>query len=152
MEKYQLLGRRISFAPFSKHQYMYLRWKPKFQARPVHFPATCPMATGPVRCRRFQSLAPPSWTRKHSHIRVSLATNIESTKSSYFLAWKPEEGKSVIWSNLFPALQCRLECEPGYVAQRTPLITCVNGEYAKGCHYSLRLPQLKIWRDVRVVS
>ena len=41
----------------------------------------------------------------------------------------------VIWWNLFPALQCRLECEPGYVAQRTPLITCVNGEYAKGCHY-----------------
>ena len=35
----------------------------------------------------------------------------------------------------YPALQCRLECEPGYVAQRTPLITCVNGEYAKGCHY-----------------
>ena len=35
----------------------------------------------------------------------------------------------------FPALQCRLECESGYVAQRTPLITCVNGEYAKGCHY-----------------
>ena len=33
------------------------------------------------------------------------------------------------------ALQCRLECESGYVAQRTPLITCVNGEYAKGCHY-----------------
>ena len=42
---------------------------------------------------------------------------------------------SVIWWNPFPALQCRLECEPGYVAQRTPLITCVNGEYAKGCHY-----------------
>ena len=32
------------------------------------------------------------------------------------------------------ALQCRLECEPGYVAQRVPLITCVNGEYEKGCH------------------
>ena len=36
---------------------------------------------------------------------------------------------------IFLALQCRLECESGYVAQRTPLITCVNGEYAKGCHY-----------------
>ena len=35
----------------------------------------------------------------------------------------------------FSALQCRLECESGFVAQRTPLITCVNGEYAKGCHY-----------------
>ena len=40
----------------------------------------------------------------------------------------------------FPALQCRLECESGYIAQRTPLITCVNGEYAKGCHY-LRPPK-----------
>ena len=35
----------------------------------------------------------------------------------------------------FSALQCRLECEPGYVAQHAPVITCVNGEYAKGCHY-----------------
>ena len=36
----------------------------------------------------------------------------------------------------FSALQCRLECESGYVAQRAPLITCVNGEYAQqGCHY-----------------
>ena len=46
-----------------------------------------------------------------------------------------ESRNSVIWWNPFPALQCRLECEAGYVAQRTPLITCVNGEYAKGCHY-----------------
>ena len=46
------------------------------------------------------------------------------------------------------ALQCRLECEPGYVAQRTPLITCVNGEYAQGCHYlqkiSKNLPTLEL--------
>ena len=27
------------------------------------------------------------------------------------------------------ALQCRLECDSGYISQRTPLITCVNGEY-----------------------
>ena len=33
------------------------------------------------------------------------------------------------------ALQCRLECGPGYVANRKPLITCVNGEYAKQGHY-----------------
>ena len=33
---------------------------------------------------------------------------------------------------IISALQCRLECEPGYVAQRTPLITCVKGKYAKG--------------------
>ena len=37
--------------------------------------------------------------------------------------------------NQFSALQCWLECEPGYVAQRVPLITCVDGEYEKGCHY-----------------
>ena len=37
--------------------------------------------------------------------------------------------------DFFSALQCRLECETGFVAQRTPLITCVNGEYAKECHY-----------------
>ena len=42
-------------------------------------------------------------------------------------------------NGFFLALQCRLECEPGYVAQRTPLITCVNGEYAKGCHYLQKL-------------
>ena len=44
---------------------------------------------------------------------------------------------STIWGDelfllsIFPALQCRLECDSGYIAQRTPLITCVNGEYAK---------------------
>ena len=42
---------------------------------------------------------------------------------------------------IFSALQCRLECESGYVAQRTPLITCVNGEYAKGCHYLQKISQ-----------
>ena len=36
--------------------------------------------------------------------------------------------------NLSSALQCRLECQPGYISPRTPLITCVNGEYAKWCH------------------
>ena len=41
----------------------------------------------------------------------------------------------------FSALQCRLECESGYVAQRTPLITCVNGEYAPGCHYLQKISQ-----------
>ena len=46
----------------------------------------------------------------------------------------------------FPALQCRLECESGYVAQRTPLITCVNGEYAQGCHYLQQISQnLHTW-------
>ena len=29
----------------------------------------------------------------------------------------------------YPALQCRLECESGYIAHKTPIITCVNGEY-----------------------
>ena len=29
------------------------------------------------------------------------------------------------------ALQCRLECEPGFVSQQTPLITCVDGKYVK---------------------
>ena len=32
------------------------------------------------------------------------------------------------------ALQCRLECDSGYSTARTPLITCVNGKYEKGCH------------------
>ena len=49
--------------------------------------------------------------------------------------------------DFFPALQCRLECDPGYVAQKTPLITCVNGEYAKGCHYLQKIVQF-ILRDV----
>ena len=40
-----------------------------------------------------------------------------------------------ISKNQFSALQCWLECEPGYVAQRVPLITCVDGHYAKECHY-----------------
>ena len=46
------------------------------------------------------------------------------------------------------ALQCRLECESGYVAQKTPLITCVKGEYEKGCHY-MQTAQM-IWQDLIV--
>ena len=29
----------------------------------------------------------------------------------------------------FLALQCRLDCDPGYVSQRAPIITCVDGRY-----------------------
>ena len=29
----------------------------------------------------------------------------------------------------FSALQCRLDCDPGYVSQRPPIITCVDGRY-----------------------
>ena len=52
----------------------------------------------------------------------------------------PQESNVETWlakiiKTLFSALQCRLECQSGYVAQRTPLITCVNGEYAQGCYY-----------------
>ena len=83
------------------------------------------MATGLARCRRFRSSAPPSWMKMPSRTRVSMAKVFifSSLESVNFI------------KILFPALQCRLECESGYVAQRTPLITCVNGEYAKGCHY-----------------
>ena len=28
-------------------------------------------------------------------------------------------------------LQCRLECESGFISQKPPLITCINGEYEK---------------------
>ena len=104
------------------------------QARHVHSLAACPMAVGLVRCRRFPSMAPAYWTKGHGHTQVtwlqissSLPVNF-SLESS--LMWN-----SIIWFNHSLALQCRLECESGYVAQRTPLITCVNGEYAKGCHY-----------------
>ena len=27
------------------------------------------------------------------------------------------------------ALQCRLDCDPGYVAHKAPIVTCVNGQY-----------------------
>merc|ERR1719270_1230510 len=30
---------------------------------------------------------------------------------------------------IYTALQCRLECEAGYISQKTPLITCVDGIY-----------------------
>ena len=31
--------------------------------------------------------------------------------------------------SFFLALQCRLDCDPGYVSQRPPIITCVDGRY-----------------------
>ena len=44
------------------------------QGRLAHSPAACPMAIGAARPRRFQSTAPPSWTKMHSHTQVSLCT------------------------------------------------------------------------------
>ena len=42
-----------------------------FQGKLAHTLATCPMVPGDVRCRRFQSKAPPSWTRMPNHTLVS---------------------------------------------------------------------------------
>ena len=36
------------------------------------------------------------------------------------------------------ALQCRLDCNPGYVAHKAPIITCVNGQYQ---------PQARLWQE-----
>ena len=49
--------------------------------------------------------------------------------------WIFDISRFLDFQNIFSALQCWLECDPGYVAQRVPLITCVDGQYAKGCHY-----------------
>ena len=89
------------------------------QGRLAHTLAACPMVIGLARPRRFQFTEPPSWKKMHSHTQVSLST---------FDRLQFHENQS-------SALQCWLECEPGYVAQRVPLITCVDGHYAKGCHY-----------------
>ena len=35
------------------------------------------------------------------------------------------------WKN-FSGFQCRLECKSGFIAQRTPVINCVDGVYAQG--------------------
>ena len=70
---------------------------------------------------------------------VRLATHLCSlTNTMMHSIWHAELKIMSFFSKLksaFSALQCRLECESGFVAQRTPLITCVNGEYAQGCHY-----------------
>ena len=120
-----------------------------FQSRLVLFLAACPAATGPVKCRRFPSTALPSQMRTHSLTQASFDTSDQLTEKKYNK--KTNKFSSCInsaftkkkrilnYKSLFLALQCRLECEPGYVAQRTPLITCVNGEYAKGCHYLQKL-------------
>ena len=89
------------------------------QGRLAHTLAACPMAIGLARPRRFQFTEPPSWKKMHSHTQVSL----------------PTFDRLQFHENQSSALQCWLECEPGYVAQRVPLITCVDGHYAKGCHY-----------------
>ena len=86
------------------------------------------MDIGTVRCRRFPSTAPPSWMKMHSHTQVQVPDTFLTQPETQGM-----ENRKLI--KKIPALQCRLECDPGYVAQKTPLITCVNGEYAKGCHY-----------------
>ena len=48
------------------------------------------------------------------------------------------------------ALQCRLECDSGYVAQQTPLITCVKGEYAKKVSFGQFERLLKSLKSLKV--
>ena len=102
------------------------------QGRLARCLAACPMATGLARCRRFPSTAHPSWTKMRSHTQVSFWLLYTFLDSRLF--------KLLCYFLIFSALQCWLECEPGYVAQRVPLITCVNGKYAKGCHYLDNFP------------
>ena len=40
------------------------------------------------------------------------------------------------------ALQCRLECQPGYATHWTPLITCVHGKYEKRASLYWEFPQV----------
>ena len=54
---------------------------------------------------------------------------IDASKS--FQPGNQTHGNKFVLEITFSALQCRLECESGYVAQLTPVITCVNGEYEK---------------------
>ena len=54
---------------------LFSRWELSifFQERLAHSPEACLMATGVVKCRRYQSTALPSWTMKmHSHTRVGV--------------------------------------------------------------------------------
>ena len=53
---------------------LFSRWELTifFQERLAHSPEACPMAIGVVKCKRFQSMAPPSWTMMHSHTRVGV--------------------------------------------------------------------------------
>ena len=60
-----------------------------FQGRLAHCQAVCPMAIGLVRCRRFQSAAPHSWTKMHSHTRVSLDTFVKHIISKQVSSLKP---------------------------------------------------------------
>ena len=112
--------------------------KMALQERLVRYLAVCLMVAGLARCRRFPSKAPPSWMKMHSHTPVSLDTfDQHYICQPTFWLLQPRIQKLLNSQHCFSALQCRLECDSGYVAQRTPLITCVYGEYAKGCHYFL---------------
>ena len=84
------------------------------QATPVPNLAAFPTASGAARCRKSQFLTPLSWTERPTPTRVS---------------WPKLPLKSYPSWYLLSALQCRLDCNPGYVAHKTPIITCVRGKY-----------------------
>ena len=91
------------------------------QGRLARCLAACPMATGLASGGKSRSMEPPFWKKVLSLTQVSF--------------WIFDISRFLDFQNIFSALQCWLECDPGYVAQRVPLITCVDGQYAKGCHY-----------------
>ena len=97
-----------------------------FQAELVLFLVACPMAIGVVKCRRSPFLEHPSLMKTLSPTQVKKFTFSWTIGSELF---------KLSLKIFISALQCRLECEPGYIAQRKPIITCVNGVYVQGCHF-----------------
>ena len=76
----------------------------------------------------------PSTTKRIRLIQVRISfcqVNGDKCVGSFFalLFWHILTLAFAVKPIFIPALQCRLECKAGYVAQRKPLITCVNGEY-----------------------
>ena len=79
-----------------------------------------------------------SWSCQMQEIPIPDATFLDGDGNTYPGEWSKASSKFTFKWHFLSALQCRLDCNPGYVAHKTPIITCVNGEYQ---------PQARLWQE-----
>ena len=79
-----------------------------------------------------------NWSCQMQEIPIPDATFLDGDANTYPGEWSKASSKFTFKWHFLSALQCRLDCNPGYVAHKTPIITCVNGEYQ---------PQARLWQE-----
>ena len=78
-------------------------------------------------CPRPGDIQHGQWTCEEQQIPIPETADIGGDLETYPGKSNDQLSKSFI--SILLALQCRLDCNPGYASDLSPLATCVNGNY-----------------------